>query len=103
MKIIFSRVPSPLINNHPRSLPIPTRMPTSTHYSDIAAGISDIVNDLTTGRIASDHPCHLDPDLDPNSLARLNDQAQIACAMQPPCTREACASHFELPTGKARR
>lgn len=81
MKLIFSRkgfdsaaggVPSPLINNRPRSLPIPTRMPTSTHYGDIAGGISNIVSDLTRGRITSDHPCHLDPDLDPHSLSRLS-------------------------------
>ena len=80
MKLVFSRkgfdstaggVPSPIIDNRPRSLPIPTRMPTPTHYCDLAGGISDIVSDLTRARITPDHPCHLDPDLDPNALTRI--------------------------------
>lgn len=80
MKLIFSRkgfdssaggVPSPLVNDRPISLPIPTRMPTPTRYSDMAGGIADLVSELTRGRIASERLCHLDPDLDANSLVRL--------------------------------
>lgn len=81
MRIIFSRkgfdssaggVPSPLIGGRPLSLPIPTRMPTRTRFLDLANGISEIVCDLTGGRIRADHPCHLDPDLDAKSLGRLD-------------------------------
>ena len=80
MKIIFSRkgfdssaggVPNPIIAGRPVSLPIPTRMPTSTRYVDLANGISNLVQDLTKGRISPGAPCHLDPDLDPTSLPRL--------------------------------
>jgi len=80
VKIIFSRkgfdsatggVPSPLIDGRPVSLPIPTRMPTPVCFLDLANGISQLVSDLTKGRIAPDQPCHLDPDLDSDSLTRL--------------------------------
>ncbi len=79
MKIVFSRkgfdsaaggVPSPIINGHPRPLPIPTRMPTPTRYLDLPAGVAEIVSDLTHGRISGDRPCHLDPDIEATSLAR---------------------------------
>lgn len=80
MKLIYSRkgfdssaggVPSPLVDDRPISLPIPTRMPTPTRYSDLSGGIADLVSDLTRGRIAVERPCHLDPDLDASSLFRL--------------------------------
>ena len=45
-------------------------MPTPTRIFDLANRISQLVSDLTRGRIAPDQPCHLDPDLDPNSLMR---------------------------------
>lgn len=79
LKIIFSRkgfdsaaggVPSPLVDGRPISLPIPTRMPTTTRYCDLPAGISDLVSDLTRGRVAADKACHLDPDLHASSLVR---------------------------------
>ena len=80
MKLIFSRkgfdssaggVPSPLVDGRPISLPIPTRMPTPTRYADLRDGVAELVTDLTRGRVAADRPCHLDPDLDANSLVRL--------------------------------
>lgn len=80
MKLIFSRkgfdssvggVPSPLVDDRPISLPIPTRMPTPTQYADLSTGVAELVTVLTRGRIAADRPCHLDPDLDANSIARL--------------------------------
>lgn len=80
MKLIFSRkgfdssaggVPSPLVDGRPISLPIPTRMPTPTRFSDLSNGVAEFVPDLTRGRIAADRPCHLDPDLDASSLVRL--------------------------------
>ena len=80
MKIVFSRkgfdsaaggVPSPVIDGVPVSLPIPTRMPTPTCFGDLAARITHLVTDLTKGRIAPDAPCHLDPDLDRDSMTRL--------------------------------
>ena len=79
MRLIFSRkgfdssaggVPSPLVNDRPISLPIPTRMPTPTRYCDLSGGIADLVSDLTKGRIDGERPCHLDPDLDARTLAR---------------------------------
>jgi hypothetical protein len=79
VKLILSRkgfdssaggVPSPLIENRPFSLPIPTRMPTPTRYCDLSNHISQLVTDLSRGRINSDLPCHLDPDLEANSLLR---------------------------------
>jgi hypothetical protein len=80
VKLILSRkgfdssaggVPSPLIDGRPLSLPIPTRMPTPTRFSDLSDGISQLVTDLTKERIKADRLCHLDPDLDANSLVRL--------------------------------
>lgn len=77
MKIIFSRkgvdsaagrCASALVDGRPISLPIPTSMPTATSYGDLAVPISVIANDLSNGRLASDRPCHLDPDIDPNTL-----------------------------------
>ena len=79
MKLILSRkgfdsaaggCASPLIDGRPVSLPIPTRMPTPTRYRDLAGEIAGLVTDLTKGRITADHPCHLDPDLDPGALPR---------------------------------
>ena len=73
MKLILSRkgfgsaaggCPSPLIDGHPLSLPIPTCQPSPTRYGDIANGLAQIVTDLTKGRLTADHCCHLDPDLD---------------------------------------
>jgi len=80
VKLIFSRkgfdssaggVPSPLVDGRPISLPIPTRMPTPTRYADLSTGVAELVSDLTRDRVAADRPCHLDPDLDASSLARL--------------------------------
>ena len=79
MRLIFSRkgfdstaggVPSPVVSGRPVSLPIPTRMPTPTRYCDVATGIHPLVEELTKGRIRSDYNCHLDPDLDEESLPR---------------------------------
>lgn len=79
MKLIFSRkgfdssaggVPSPLVDERPISLPIPTRMPTPTRYADLPTEVAELVTDLTRGRVAADRACHLDPDLVAGSLAR---------------------------------
>jgi Nucleotide modification associated domain 3 len=79
VKLIFSRkgfdssaggVPSPLVDDRPISLPIPTRMPTPTRFSDLSNEVAELVSDLTRGRIAADRPCNLDPDLDAKSLVR---------------------------------
>ena len=79
MRIIFSRkgfdssaggVPSPIIGGRPHSLPIPTRMPTVTRFRDLGNGTAALVDDLTNGRLSSDQPCHLDPDLDAGALSR---------------------------------
>ena len=80
MKLILSRkgfdsaaggCPSPLIDERPVSLPIPTRQPSPTTYGDLSNGLADLVTDLTRGRITAERTCHLDPDLDPTSLPRL--------------------------------
>jgi len=79
VRIIFSRkgfdssaggVPSPIIDGRPHSLPIPTRMPTVTRFRDLGNGTAALVNDLTNGKLSSDQPCHLDPDLDAGALPR---------------------------------
>jgi hypothetical protein len=68
MKVIFSRkgfdtaagkVPSPIIEGEPISLPIPTERRSETTY--LIAGLGKIVEQLTKGRISSGHLCHEDP------------------------------------------
>lgn len=68
MRIIFSRkgfdsssggCPSPIIDGHPVSLPIPTTHRSETTYDLL--GLGDIVERQTHGRIARDHLCHEDP------------------------------------------
>jgi hypothetical protein len=68
MKIIFSRkgfdsaagkVPSPIIDGVPISLPIPTERRSKTTYR--LAGLGEIVEQVTKGRISSDNLCHEDP------------------------------------------
>lgn len=79
MKIIFSRkgfdgtaggCPSPIINGQPLSLPIPTKMPTPTRFGDLKGAYGSLVCDLTRGRLTAEHLCHLDPDINPDSLPR---------------------------------
>ena len=78
MKVIFSRkgvdsaagrCASPLIDGRPVSLPIPTSMPTATRYHHLTPPIPSIAQDLSHGGLSADRPCHLDPDIDPASLA----------------------------------
>ena len=45
-------------------------MPTPTRYGDLSNGMAQLVTDLTNGRITPEHPCHLDPDIDPRALPR---------------------------------
>lgn len=80
MRLIFSRkgfdssaggCPSPLISGRPWSLPIPTRMPSRVRFEDLNGNTSSIVTALTRGRLSGANSCHLDPDLDANSLSRL--------------------------------
>jgi hypothetical protein len=69
MKVIFSRkgfdsaagkVPSPIIEGEPISLPIPTgRYGSETSYS--IAGFGEIVERVTKGRILASDLCHEDP------------------------------------------
>ena len=68
MRVIFSRkgfdsssggCPSPIIDGHPVSLPIPTSHRSETTYGVL--GLGDIVERQTNGRIARDHLCHEDP------------------------------------------
>ena len=80
MKIIFSRkgfdssaggCASPIIDNRPISLPIPTRMPSSTRFCDVTGNIASLVNDLSNSKVKPENRCHLDPDLDHSALPRL--------------------------------
>ncbi len=80
MKIIFSRkgfdssaggCASPIIDNRPISLPIPTRMPSPTRFCDVAGNIASLANDLSNGKVRPESRCHLDPDLDHSALRRL--------------------------------
>jgi hypothetical protein len=68
MRVIFSRkgfdsaagkAPSPIIEGEPISLPIPTKRRSGTTYS--LAGLGDIVEHMTKGRIRADDFCHEDP------------------------------------------
>lgn len=68
MRIILSRkgfdsaaggAPSPIIDGHPISLPIPAKDRSATSYADL--GLGDIVEQATGGRITRDHLCHDDP------------------------------------------
>jgi hypothetical protein len=68
MRIIFSRkgfdsgsggAPSPIIDERPVSLPIPTRHRSETTYAHL--GMGEIVERVTRGRIAGGHLCHEDP------------------------------------------
>lgn len=79
MKIIFSRkgvdsaagrCASPLIDERPISLPIPTNMPTPTTYGALSGELARLAHDLSGGRLSGDQPCHLDPDLVHSALDR---------------------------------
>jgi Nucleotide modification associated domain 3 len=68
MRVIFSRkgfdsaagkVPSPIIDGQPISLPIPTGRRSETTYR--LAGLGRIVEEITKGRICADDLCHEDP------------------------------------------
>jgi Nucleotide modification associated domain 3 len=68
MKVIFSRkgfdsaagkAPSPIIDGEPISLPIPTERRSETSY--IIAGLGNIVEQITKGRISGGNLCHEDP------------------------------------------
>lgn len=82
LKIIFSRKgfdssaggqPSPIFSDGRMvSLPIPDQM-SPIRYTDIRwqeYNLGELVSQLTDGRIASDHPAHLDPDITYESLER---------------------------------
>lgn len=82
MRVIFSRkgfdsraggVPSPIINGHFISLPIPAAVRSATTYERL--GLGKIVEDLTGRRIGARQLCHDDPDfrfgaLGPGGAAR---------------------------------
>jgi hypothetical protein len=68
MRVIFSRkgfdssagkAPSPIVEGEPVSLPIPTGRRSETTYG--LAGLGDIVEKVTRGRISSGDLCHEDP------------------------------------------
>jgi Nucleotide modification associated domain 3 len=68
VRVIFSRkgldsaagkAPSPIINGEPISLPIPTKRRSHTTY--LVAGLGDIVEQMTKGRIGATNLCHEDP------------------------------------------
>ena len=68
MRVIFSRkgfdsaagnAPSPIIDGEPISLPIPTKRRSETNY--LVAGLGEIVEQMTKGRIGAAHLCHEDP------------------------------------------
>jgi hypothetical protein len=79
LKIIFSRkgfdgtaggCPSPIIDGRPLFMPIPTKMPTPSRFCDLIEPYGSLVRDLTKGRLSAEDPCHLDPDINPDSLLR---------------------------------
>ena len=78
MKIVFSRKgwdssagggPSPRVDGHPLTLPIPGRAgDPGTCYGDLAEPRPNLARDLQ--RWQTDAPCHLDPDIDPHAVQR---------------------------------
>jgi hypothetical protein len=79
VKIIFSRkgfdgtaggCPSPIVDGQPLSMPIPSKMPTPTRFGDLNGAYGSLVCDLTWGRLTAEDWCHLDPDINPDSLPR---------------------------------
>jgi hypothetical protein len=80
LKVIFSRkgfdstaggCPSPIVDGHPLSLPIPSKMPTPTRFGDLEGPYGSLVADLTAGRLHHGSWCHLDPDIVSDALPRL--------------------------------
>lgn len=78
MRVIFSRkgvdsaagkCASPLINDRPVSLPIPTRQPSPTTYGQLSPDLRALAHDLSDGRLGGAQPCHLDPDIDETAIA----------------------------------
>jgi len=82
MKIILSRkgfdsgsggVPSPILpDGRLVSLPIPSKIDPHT-YDQLSSNVvrmGRLVTDLTRGKVAGGNHCHLDPDLDPETLTR---------------------------------
>lgn len=83
MKLILSRkgfdsgsggCPSPIMpNGEMVSLPIPDKMAPRT-YAELnwapGENMGDLIRDLAPIRVRSDHFAHLDPDLDPDTVAR---------------------------------
>lgn len=59
-----------MLAGRPRSLPIPTRMPTGTRFKDVCDGVATEIEQLSNGRIVATQPCHLDPDLESTALPR---------------------------------
>lgn len=68
MKIVLSRkgfdsaagkVPSPIVDGRPISMPIPATRNSVTTYDDV--GLGDLVERVTKGRIGRNHLCHHDP------------------------------------------
>lgn len=52
-------------------MPIPTKMPTPTRFGDLSGGIyGSLVGDLTRDRLTANDWCHLDPDINRDSLPR---------------------------------
>ena len=79
MKVIFSRkgfdsaaggCPSPIIDAHPVSLPIPTDQPTAKRFGDLHGPYGRLVTDLTKNRLTENDWCHLDPDITEGVLSR---------------------------------
>lgn len=79
MKVIFSRkgfdrtaggCPSPIVDGHPLSLPIPSKKSTPTRYGDLAGPYAGLIADLSGGRLNAADWCHLDPDIVAECLPR---------------------------------
>ncbi len=51
-------------------MPIPTRMPTPTRFGELNGIYGSLIYDLTLGKLTKEDWCHLDPDINPDSLPR---------------------------------
>lgn len=73
MRVIFSRkgvdstagrIPSPIVDGVPHSLPIPTAMPSRDRYRDLGDQLRNYIEVQSRGRLSGDDLCHIDPDID---------------------------------------
>lgn len=68
---VFGRIPSPIVEGRPLSLPIPEGLGDfPLRYLDLPQPIPELLQDLAGNKLQVDSRCHLDPDLARGTLQR---------------------------------